>query len=664
MFPLLPVPEVLNSALLDRADVVALAAAEDAVRSLEPRAHLALAGACVALTTGEGPKPTISIQRLQSVDLSRQLVRVDGGSEVHPLAAVLPGPPTAQQWREACRELAGRLLRGVAEPVTAAELRSVCERLAVLQRCAAELPAPGQPVDAARRKALEGILAACEMDAGTWELWRRELGKWRWDEERAAELVATGGPVESLPQQQIPHGPCEPNQCSAPADQGHQPASNAGTAATAELAKNGQLQMFEKADPVSPAEAQAQHTRESGPPEAAGAPPEPASTAVHSGGGGCRTAPGPAGANASTASLPPRTKRCSSGSEGTPAPKKAQRTPIIFPAQRTPIIFPAHLERPRSTATAQQGPQAAAQAASAREGAVHDAPQPSPSPRPSSSAGGLRCEPEDRSLRRRGESGGRSRSPSCSRSPARSASRSRSPRRSPSRSRSRSPALQRDQDKPEWRGAVGSAALEAWAGDVDLFLAEMGGQAAVDALARAGLAPPYKFLEWNEASEFEFLDGFRSHWRLKWAPVLDESLLIATRPPSGLQERRRRAVTPPPARLPGRTGPSHERDCGGRLPEGQWRVPPALAGRFESAQEAALVRELVVKLAVLPGMAGKLVDLMGIKCPVPPTVLRGRSGRQWVARHEWLWEAATFKAGPIRLKLRPGPASELLGTGR
>ncbi|KAG2497158.1 hypothetical protein HYH03_004748 [Edaphochlamys debaryana] len=163
-----------------------------------------MTGAVVALATpglqGGDCSMTVIVRRLAAVDLSRQLVRVDGGSEVHPLAAVLPGPPTAQQWREACRELAGRLLRGEAEHVTAAQLRSVCERLAVLQRCAAELPAPGQPVDAARRKALEAVLSAPVMDEPTWELWRGELQKWRWDAERAAQLAATGGPVEPWPE--------------------------------------------------------------------------------------------------------------------------------------------------------------------------------------------------------------------------------------------------------------------------------------------------------------------------------------------------------------------------------------------------------------------------------------------------------------------------------
>ncbi|KAG2497171.1 hypothetical protein HYH03_004760 [Edaphochlamys debaryana] len=204
---LLPVPEVLGALLLTRGEIVQLVASENAlvlsgVDGVSNAARpLDIGGAFVALQAsiaGSSGSTTV-VRRLHSADLSRQLVRVDGGGEAHPLAAVLPGPPTAQQWREACRELAGRLLRGEAEHVTAAELRSVCERLAVLQRCAAELPAPGQPVDAARRKALERVLAACEMDARTWELWRQELGKWRWDAERHAQLAATGGPVKPRP---------------------------------------------------------------------------------------------------------------------------------------------------------------------------------------------------------------------------------------------------------------------------------------------------------------------------------------------------------------------------------------------------------------------------------------------------------------------------------
>ncbi|KAG2497164.1 hypothetical protein HYH03_004754 [Edaphochlamys debaryana] len=161
----LPVPETLNAILVGREEAELLTAVEatlSEVNGLNFARQLCVRGALVALHISSGRldgSSAIVIRRLHSVDLSRQLVRVDGG-EVHPLVAVLPGPPTAQQWREACRELAGRLLRGEAEHATAAELRSVCERLAVLQWCAAELPAPGQPLDAARRKALEGVLAA------------------------------------------------------------------------------------------------------------------------------------------------------------------------------------------------------------------------------------------------------------------------------------------------------------------------------------------------------------------------------------------------------------------------------------------------------------------------------------------------------------------------
>ncbi|KAG2497167.1 hypothetical protein HYH03_004757 [Edaphochlamys debaryana] len=241
---LLPVPEVLGALLVTQREAYSLAATKAALErvadsaAIRDASHLHFTGAYVGLVLGEpvSGQTTVVVRGLHSVDLSRQLVHVDGGSEAHPLAAVLPGPPTTQQWREACRELAGRLLRGEAEHVTAAELRSVCERLAVLQRCAAELPAPGQPVDAARRKALEAVLAACEMDEPTWELWCRNLRKWRWDAERAAELAATGGLFEpgSGPsnESRVPRRPCEQQQCSVPAAQGRQEASNAATAAS------------------------------------------------------------------------------------------------------------------------------------------------------------------------------------------------------------------------------------------------------------------------------------------------------------------------------------------------------------------------------------------------------------------------------------------------
>ncbi|KAG2497168.1 hypothetical protein HYH03_004758 [Edaphochlamys debaryana] len=221
---LLPVPQVLSATLVVRAELESLATAQEALGNVPglgaTTQHLSVRGAFVALSRGDGSSSQVIIRRLHSADLPCQLVRVGDGSEVHPLAAVLPGPPTAQQWREACRELAGRLLRGEAEHVTAPHLRSMCERLAVLQRCVAELPAPGAPMGATRRKALEGVLAACEMDAGTWELWRQELGKWRWDAERAAELAATGGPVDPRPELLVSHQLAGPWAVGSPAVDG------------------------------------------------------------------------------------------------------------------------------------------------------------------------------------------------------------------------------------------------------------------------------------------------------------------------------------------------------------------------------------------------------------------------------------------------------------
>ncbi|KAG2497165.1 hypothetical protein HYH03_004755 [Edaphochlamys debaryana] len=247
---LLPVPDTLGSILLTHDEAQQLAAVTarlDATDGLHPAPHLArslgLRGAFVALDPGncQSSSTAVVIRRLQTVELHRGEVRVGDGSEVHPLAAVLPGPPTAQQWREACRELAGRLLRGEAEHMTAAELRSVCERLAVLQRCAAELPAPGQPLDAARRKALEGVLSAPMMDELTWALWRQELGKWRWDAERAAELAATGeimkpGPEPSLEPQMALQSPKPssdqegPQRGTVPVAQGRRESSCEGAA--------------------------------------------------------------------------------------------------------------------------------------------------------------------------------------------------------------------------------------------------------------------------------------------------------------------------------------------------------------------------------------------------------------------------------------------------